>query len=197
MLASLAACGPSRPPEHEARDEQARTGGALPVFPLRITMPGEEGVLEVTGDGAILADGDVKARFRGDEVVDAKGHLIVHVASDGTIEVKPPPGAAASHVVEKGARFDEHDDVIIDDGGGVTIGDDATVTYHIAHGEPKKAPLKIEGWKREAKREVAVLFILLTLPSNAPPPAPPGAPPMNPPGAPPAPPNAVPPPPPH
>jgi hypothetical protein len=162
-----------RPPEASA--PTAPVGGGIAIVPLRITSPGKAGALEVTSDGKILVDGRVRARFAGSDVLDDEGKTLVHVGSDGAITVTPPEGAPPSDVVPRSARFGARDEIVVDGGGWVRVGDGGAVTYSVGNSGPRTAPLSVQGFTPAAKRELALLFVLLTLPAKTPSAAPPGS----------------------
>lgn len=192
LLLALAACGGGEPapavvslapPVAETAGAErtpatsapsAPVGGGMAIVPLRITSPGKAGTIEVTSDGKILIDGRIRARFAGSDVLDDEGKTLVHVEPDGAITVTPPEGAPPSDVVPRSARFGVRDDIVVDGGGWVRVSDGGAVTYSVGNSGPRTAPLSVQGFTAAAKRELALLFVLLTLPAKMPSAQPPG-----------------------
>lgn len=166
VLLVLAACGGQ--PAPPAVPASAGAKAPIVVVPLKVSYPGKAGRLEVTSDGRLLVDGRARARFEGSDVLDTEGRRLVHVATDGAVEVTPPEGGPPSDVVPGRARFDAHDELVADGGGRVRVGDDGTVSYAAAGGSMEKVPLVIEGFTPAARREVALIVVLLTLPARLP-----------------------------
>ena len=128
---------------------------AITVVPMKFTFtdPRAHGlVVELAADGTVKKGADVVAKFEKNHFEDKDGKVIMSVEKDGTL---------AGKGITRKATFDANDDLLADEGKNkLSIADDGTITA-TEGGKTEKAPITIEGFKKEGKR-AATLVIALT-----------------------------------
>ena len=124
----------------------------LVVSAMKMTNPQMKGIIELKDDGTINSQGKVVAKFVGAEMQDADGKMMVAVAADGTVTLA---GA------QKGAKFDDKNDLQIDGGAKMSIGDDGVVKLFNADGKADKdsGKIKLAAFKPTARRAAVVLVL--------------------------------------
>src|SRR5262249_44780112 len=117
-------------------------------------------------DGTITADGKVVAKFVENRVQDDQGKTVITVGADGAVTVAPPEGADAANVTRKALKFNANDELVADDGGKIVAADDGTLTLASGRNPAEKAPVKVEGYKPNGKRELELLIVALMMPGK-------------------------------
>jgi hypothetical protein len=117
---------------------------------------GGKAAIEVKDDGTVMAGGKPAGKFVGAELHDASDALIASVAADGTITIT---GA------QKKVKFNDKDEVEIEGGAKIAIGDDGVVKSMDATGKPDKdsGKLKITGFKPTARRAATLLVLSMLI----------------------------------
>lgn len=127
--------------ESEAREP------AIAIFPMKFTSTAPKAagkVIELAADGTVNVGGEMVAKFVRNRLEDKGGKTVFTVGKDGTV---------TGSDVNKKARFNAADELDAD-GDTLTISDDGTLSST----KSGKAPITIEGFKKEGKR-AAILVI--------------------------------------
>jgi hypothetical protein len=117
--------------------------------------------LELKDDGSVVADGKAGAKFVGAELQDLTGKTLVAVAADGTIKAED---------MQKSLKFNAKDEVEIEGGAKISVGDDGAVVLLGPDGKPDKdsKKMKFTGFKPTARRAVTVLVLGMLMSSPTP-----------------------------
>jgi hypothetical protein len=124
----------------------------LVVTAMKLTAEKQKGSIELKDDGTITVDDKPVLKIVGADLQDASGKSLILVTADGTLRFEG---------VAKGAKFNDKDEVVIDDGAKLIVGDDGVVTLINPDGKADKASgkVKLVGFKPAARR-AASLFAL-------------------------------------
>ena len=115
---------------------------------------------EVKDDGSVTVDNKPMGKFVGAELQDATGKTIVAVGADGVIKAE---GAT------KSMKFNDKDEVEVEGGAKMMVGDDGVVKMLGPDGKPDKdsGKAKFTGFKPTARRAASVLAMALMMPKPA------------------------------
>ena len=115
--------------------------------------PDPKGVtLELKGDGTILIGGKLVGRIAGARFEDPKGNVQGYVDKDGVVRSLDPKDTDK-------ARFGAKDEYMVTSGASdvrIVIADDGSVTVS-RNGKSERAPFRIQGFKKEARRAAGLL----------------------------------------
>jgi hypothetical protein len=133
----------------------------LAIAAMKITGTKLKGTLELKDDGTVLSAGKPVAKIVGAELQDSSGKTLVAVGGDNSVTITGS---------QKGAKFDDKNDLQIDGGAKMSIGDDGVVKLFNADGKADKdsGKIKIAGFKPTARRAatVVVMGVMLMAPSK-------------------------------
>lgn len=124
----------------------------LVVSAMKMSGPSLKGTVDLKDDGTINIKDKVVAKLVGAEMQDPGGKTMIAVAADGTVTLT---GA------QKGAKFDDKNDLQIDGGAKMSIGDDGVVKLLNPDGKADKdsGKIKLAGFKPTARRAGVVLVL--------------------------------------
>lgn len=144
----------------EKKAEKAGAGGGMLTAVAMKWAPAKKGTgkvsaIEVKADGTVTVDGKTAAKIAGDQVQDATGATVVTVSVDGSL---------VGSAFKTGLYKFQGDDLAVESGAKVAIGDDGTVTVTK---DGKDEPMgKFEGANATSKRAALVVFAMLVSPKE-------------------------------
>ncbi len=111
---------------------------------------------EIKDDGTVLVDNKPMGKFVGNELQDASGKTLVSVGADGVIKME---GAT------KSMKFNDKDEVEVEGGEKLMVGDDGVVKMLKADGKADKdsGKAKFTGFKPTARRAASVFVIAMMM----------------------------------
>lgn len=142
-------------------DKGGPGGGMLTVAAMKwapAKKPAKPAAIEVKQDGTVTVDGKTKAKIAGDQVTDDTGATVVTVSVDGSL---------VGSAFKSGLYKFQGDELAVENGDKVAMGDDGTVKVTKAGKEEVLG--KFEGATPATKRAALVVFAMMV--TDAPKPA--------------------------